>query len=212
MPATSRTKRRTPPRRRTYHHGDLKRALREAATRLLAERGGEGLTLREAARLVGVNHAAAYRHFPDKRALLAAIAEDGYVDLAGRMRAADTTTPPADVAERLRHIGTAYVEFARAEPARFALMTGPRLNEDGRFPAVERALRQGVDALEAPLRDGQQAGVIREGSIEAQALTLLSLIHGYAQFVLTRRIRVAPARVGEYLGTLLEPVLRGLRR
>src|SRR5262245_14783329 len=212
MPPTSRTKRPAPPRRRTYHHGDLKRALREAATRLLAERGAEGLTLREAARFVGGNHAAAYRHVPDKRALLAAVAEDGYVDLAGRMRAADTTTPAADVGERVRRIGTAYVEFARAEPARFALMTGPRLNEDGRFPAVERALRQGVDALEAPLRDGQRTGVLRQGSIETHAITLLTLIHGYAQLVLTRRIQVAPARMGEYLGTLLDPLLRGLHR
>jgi AcrR family transcriptional regulator len=209
MPATSRPKRPRRPRRSTYHHGDLARALREAATRLLAERGGDGLTLREAARVVGVNHAAAYRHYADKRALLAAVAEDGYVALARRMREADV--PAADVAERVRRVGTAYVEFARAEPARFALMTGPRLNEDGRFPAVERALQQGVDALEAPLRDGQKAGVLREGSIETQALMLLTLIHGYAQLVLTRRIRVTPARVGEYLGTLLEPVMRGLR-
>jgi len=190
----------------------LKRALRDAATRLLAERGGDGLTLREAARLVGVNHAAAYRHFADKRALLAAVAEEGYAALARRMRDADAGTARADVAERLRRIGTAYVEFARAEPALFGLMTGPRLNEDGRFPAVEQALQQGVDALEAPLRDGQAAGVLRAASIEGQALTLLTLIHGYAALVLTRRIHVKPARIGEYLGTLLEPLLRGLSR
>src|SRR5687767_1804874 len=112
MPAPSRTKRPRRPRRSTYHHGDLPRALRDAPTRLLAERGGEGLPLREAARLVGVNHAAAYRHFTDTRALLAAVAEDGYVALATRMRAADTAT--GDVAERVRRVGTAYVEFARA--------------------------------------------------------------------------------------------------
>src|SRR5262245_1806188 len=75
MPAPSRARRR---RRSRYHHGDLPRALRDAATRLIAERGADGFTLREAARLVGVDHAAAYRHFADKRALLAAIAEDGY--------------------------------------------------------------------------------------------------------------------------------------
>jgi AcrR family transcriptional regulator len=132
MPATSRPKRPRRPRRSTYHHGDLPRALRDAATRLLAERGSDGLTLREAARLVGVNHAAAYRHFADKRALLAAVAEDGYAKLAREMHGADTRSP--DPAERLRRIGTAYVSFARADPALFALMTGPRLNEDGRYP------------------------------------------------------------------------------
>jgi AcrR family transcriptional regulator len=210
MPATSRTKGPRRPRRATYHHGDLPRALRDAATRLLAERGGEGLTLREAARVVGVNHAAAYRHFADKRALLAAVAEDGFAKLAREMHGADTKS--ADPGERLRRIGTAYVAFARADPALFALMTGPRLNEDGRFPSLERALRDGVEALEAPIRDGQAAGLLREGSIEPIALGVLMLIHGYAHLVLTRRVRVTPARIGEYLGTLLEPFLRGLRR
>src|SRR5262245_37535458 len=210
MPATSRPKRSRRPRRSTYHHGDLPRALRDAATRLLAERGSDGLTLREAARLVGVNHAAAYRHFTDKRALLAAVAEEGYAKLARDMHGADAKT--AEPGERLRRIGTAYVAFARADPALFALMTGPRLNEDGRFPALERALRDGVDALEAPLRDGQAAGLLREGPIEPIALAVLMLIHGYAQMVLTRRVRVAPARIGEYLGTLLQPFMRGLRR
>jgi AcrR family transcriptional regulator len=210
MPATSRTKRPRRPRRTTYHHGDLPRALRDAATRLLAERGSDALTLREAARLVGVNHAAAYRHFADKRALLAAVAEDGYAKLAQAMHGADVKS--AQPAERLRRIGTAYVAFARTDPALFALMTGPRLNEDGRFPSLERALRDGVEALEVPIRDGQAAGLLREGPIEPVALGLLMLIHGYAHLVLTRRVRVAPARIGEYLGTLLEPFLRGLRR
>jgi len=210
MPATSRPKRPRRPRRSTYHHGDLPRALRDAATRLLAERGSDGLTLREAARLVGVNHAAAYRHFADKRALLAAVAEEGYAKLARDMHGADAKT--AEPGERLRRIGTAYVAFARADPALFALMTGPRLNEDGRFPSLERALRDGVDALEAPLRDGQAAGLLREGPIEPIALAVLMLIHGYAQMVLSRRVRVAPARIGEYLGTLLQPFMRGLRR
>jgi AcrR family transcriptional regulator len=140
-------------RRSTYHHGDLPRALRDAATRLLAERGSDGLTLREAARLVGVNHAAAYRHFTDKRALLAAVAEEGYAKLARDMRDADVGKG-ANMAERLRRIGTAFVAFARADPALFALMTGPRLNEDGRFPSLERALREGVEALETPLDAG----------------------------------------------------------
>ena len=89
------------PRRATYHHGDLPRALREAATRLLAARGSEGLTLREAARAVGVHHAAAYRHFADKRTLLAAVAEEGYAALARRMHDAGAKGPKTDVFGRI---------------------------------------------------------------------------------------------------------------
>jgi AcrR family transcriptional regulator len=185
--------------------------LREAATRLLATRGSEGLTLREAARAVGVHHAAAYRHFADKRALLAAVAEEGYAALARRMHDAGTEGPTADTLGRIRRVAAAYVAYARDEPALFALMTGPRLNEDGRFPSLEQALQRGVEALEAPLRDGQAAGTIRKGPVALQALTVLTLAHGYAELVLTRRIHVKPARVAELLAVLLEPALAGLR-
>jgi len=211
MPGKSRTRRTRRPRRSTYHHGDLQRALRHAASRLVAERGADGFTLRGAARLVGVNHAAAYRHFSDKRALLAAIAEDGYEALAVRLRRADAAVPKADVLERLRRIGVAYVGFARSASPLFALMTGPRLNEDGRFPSLEDALRRGVDAIESPLRDGQAAGILRTESVTGQALAILSLIHGYAQLVVARRIHVRPARIAEHLGSLLDPLLQGLR-
>ncbi|HEY6106105.1 MAG TPA: helix-turn-helix domain-containing protein, partial [Anaeromyxobacteraceae bacterium] len=65
------------PMRVSYHHGDLRHALVEAAVRLVAERGVQGFSLREAAREVSVSPAAAYRHFEDKAALLGAVALDG---------------------------------------------------------------------------------------------------------------------------------------
>ncbi|MFT4571001.1 MAG: AcrR family transcriptional regulator, partial [Candidatus Binatia bacterium] len=61
-----------------YHHGDLRRALVEGALELLHERGPAGLTLRGAARKAGVSEAAPYRHFADKEALLASVAEEGF--------------------------------------------------------------------------------------------------------------------------------------
>ena len=67
---------------RPYHHGNLRRALLEQAERALAERGAEGLSLRELARAVGVSHAAPRRHFADRRALLDALAQDGFERLA----------------------------------------------------------------------------------------------------------------------------------
>jgi len=66
------------PRRSSYHHGNLSRALVEAALRLVETQGAEALTLRGAARLAGVSQAAPYRHFSDKDALLAAVAEEGF--------------------------------------------------------------------------------------------------------------------------------------
>src|SRR5271154_7296376 len=68
-------------RRDTYHHGDLKRALTDAALALVREKGPKGFSLSEAARRAGVSVAAPYRHFADKAQLLAAVAEEGFIQL-----------------------------------------------------------------------------------------------------------------------------------
>ena len=63
---------------RPYHHGDLRRALIETAMGMLHEDKGWQFTLREVARRAGVSHAAPYKHFPDKAALLAEMALLGF--------------------------------------------------------------------------------------------------------------------------------------
>ncbi|MET0702035.1 MAG: TetR/AcrR family transcriptional regulator, partial [Mycobacterium sp.] len=85
-----------PAARKSYHHGDLKRALTDAALSLVAEKGPKGFTLTEAARRAGVSAAAPYRHFADKADLLATVAEQGFVELHDALIAAtDLTTDPA---------------------------------------------------------------------------------------------------------------------
>ena len=76
------------PTRPTYHHGDLRNSLIQAALALVAERGVEGFSLREAARTVGVSPSACYRHFADREELLAAVAHEGLDTLAEEMRVA----------------------------------------------------------------------------------------------------------------------------
>src|SRR5215212_4914161 len=76
-----------------YHHGDLRNALIRAGQELLAQEGIAGLDMRKVARAAGVSHAAPYRHFADKQALLAAIAEDGFYQLAEGMDAAIGQAP-----------------------------------------------------------------------------------------------------------------------
>ena len=61
----------------TYHHGDLRAALLQAAGEILEKEGLEALSLREAARRAGVSHNAPYRHFPDRDSLLAALVAQG---------------------------------------------------------------------------------------------------------------------------------------
>src|SRR4030081_2863753 len=82
----------TQPKRR-YHHGDLWRALVDAALALIAEGELGTFSLREVARRAGVTSAAPYHHFKDKTALLAAVLEEGFVALRGRLEAALASLP-----------------------------------------------------------------------------------------------------------------------
>src|SRR3954470_8014055 len=97
---------------RTYPHGDLRNAMLEKALELVDEHGPEGVSLREVARRVGVNHRAAYRHFEDKRALTAAIAEQGYVSLAVALEVSWAKSEKKGPRARLVALMDAYLDFA----------------------------------------------------------------------------------------------------
>jgi AcrR family transcriptional regulator len=105
---------------RPYHHGDLHRALIDAARRLLESEGPSALSLRAVAREAGVSPAAPYHHFKDKGELLDAVAHQGWDMLNQAMseaRAKATTTR-----ERLSCLGVTYVCFARDHPALYRVM------------------------------------------------------------------------------------------
>jgi AcrR family transcriptional regulator len=95
----------------TYHHGELRGALLGVAAKILENEGSDAISLRELARRVGVSHAAPYRHFADRQALLAALAEEGFVNLAGELEG-----------KPWREQAVAYLRFALARPERFKLM------------------------------------------------------------------------------------------
>jgi len=80
------------PHRKAYHHGDLKNALIQAGRELLERTGSEQFDLRTLARTVGVSHAAPYRHFTDKRALIYSIVEEGFNELASAIEMALAST------------------------------------------------------------------------------------------------------------------------
>ena len=73
---------------RPYHHGNLREALLLAGEQALEAGGAQNLSLRELAREVGVSHAAPRRHFPDKQALLDALALSGWERLGAALASA----------------------------------------------------------------------------------------------------------------------------
>src|SRR5271169_6370460 len=96
---------------RPYHHGNLRMALLAEAERTVREGGVQDLSLRELARDVGVSHGAPRRHFPDRQALLDALAEAGFARLGEEMRAAGEQGGE-DFQARLEATAAAYVRFA----------------------------------------------------------------------------------------------------
>lgn len=198
--------------KRGYHHGDLARALVTAAVEVIAKEGPDALTLREVASVVGVTHAAAYRHFSDKQALLAAVAEEGYRVLADRLTRASRSSETAP-RERIRLLGATYVEFAMDSAAHYRVMSGPRLNEDGRFPSLEAAIADAFALVMKEIERGQEVGAFRRGVPRDLAVAVWVAAHGYVDLVLRRRLKVKSTKVAvDYFLTLFEPFVDGLTR
>jgi AcrR family transcriptional regulator len=137
-----------------YHHGDLRRALLDAAERVLERDGAGALSLRAVAREAGVSAAAPYHHFKDKDDLLAAVARAGFEKMTDYMRKAALAAP--DARARLNAIGVAYVCYARDNPAIYHLMydkgrqrdmrAGPRTEENSAYNLVIQSMvDMGVD-------------------------------------------------------------------
>ena len=104
-----------------YHHGDLRDALIAAAQDIMETEGLAALSLRAVSRRAGVSPAAPYHHFPDKQALLDAVAERGFDALTSAMT--ERMDRAGDSAARLDASGIGYVAFAVANPALFGLMS-----------------------------------------------------------------------------------------
>lgn len=163
--------------RRSYHHGNLKEALIEAARRFIAERGVGGFTLVDAARLVGVTPAALYRHFRGREALLEEVAGRGFADLAERLaRALSARGTPL---ERFTRMGEAYLAFAEEEPGYYAAIFETR-GLAPNIPDTEIAERPSpfdllVDALQSTFPEGFGGVAPRFIALEVWALS-----HGLA--------------------------------
>jgi AcrR family transcriptional regulator len=170
----------------TYHHGDLRAALLKVATAEIERVGYESLSLRELAEKLGVSRAAPYRHFADRRALLAAVAAEGFDELTAIHRNAVAKTPLA----RLVAAGRGYLAFAAERPQMFRLMfvsdllAGNKLPPD---PALIKAAGESYVAFE-----GLVAATIKnpdEGTIKAAAIAIMSSTYGFALLRMNDRLK-----------------------
>ncbi len=110
--------------KKPYHHGDLREQLLIAGEQALAEMPIEAVSLREIARRAGVSHAAPKHHFASMGDLLGEIAARGFVKFVSALDGASRQTAVQTPEGRLMAMGWAYLRFAEANPAIYALMFG----------------------------------------------------------------------------------------
>lgn len=171
-----------------YHHGNLRAALVEAAVAAARESGPDGLAVRDLARRVGVSHNAAYRHFSDRDALVAEVAEVGMAELTAAMRRrTDLVPPPAGPDDEVRaararlvECGRGYVDFALAQPGLFRVLFAA-------YPSPPSPAKDGTGdpddpfvILNALLDDLVEVGHLAADARAGAEITCWSAVHGFA--------------------------------
>jgi AcrR family transcriptional regulator len=170
--------------KKRYHHGDLRRTLLDAALAIVSQEGLGALSLRELAREAGVSHAAPYRHFPSRQALLAALATEGFLGLGAEM---DRTAGETDPVLRIRALGVAYVGYAVRHPGHFRVMFGAREHRYDGSP-LAAAGRSTLQALIDAIAAAQRAGQLRAGDPRQLALPAWSMVHGLSMLLVDEQL------------------------
>jgi AcrR family transcriptional regulator len=168
--------------RSSYHHGDLRNALIEAALAQIAIDGARALSLREVARAAGVSHTASYRHFPSKESLLAAIAEQGFVMLSDAIGAA-VQAHAGDPLAALQASGVAYVEFGVQYPHHLQIMFGGLIGDHADHPGLKQAAEGAYERLREAVSKAQRSGHVRTGDERIIALASWAQVHGLALLI-----------------------------
>lgn len=155
-------------RRETYHHGDLRRTLLEAAREEIAAQGAQALSLSSLARRAGVAQSAPYRHFADREELLTAVATEGFEAFAGALRNAAVA---GDEVGALRRMSAAYLRFGAANIELYRLMFASGLTPAA---AGDSPLGKAATAGFKPLLDRLRAA----GRSRVDAYAAWAQLHG----------------------------------
>jgi len=191
-----------------YHHGDLRRALLQAAVRTLQKQGQAALTLRAVGDELGVSRTALYRHFADKSALLTAVASEGFrmlqADLVGSWQAAGKGRPGFDA------MGEAYVRFAIANPWHYRVMFGGGFELDTSDAELTAEGEGAFRALADALVEQQAAGLVRQEDPQLQANFVWSTVHGVAMLAIDGNLEHQGADVAALTRYAVERLRTGI--
>lgn len=204
----------------TYHHGDLRRALLDAADVVLEEQGMQGFTLRACARQAGVSHAAPAHHFKDIQGVLRAVAERGFARLVAAIRT-ELAAARGDLEAEMRATARAYVGFAEAHPEHFRIMFRADLvafDPASRPAAVNETFMELTNVILRQRNDAEaQPGEVFVQRTPEQVNDILlgwCYVHGYAHLKAEGQLTLVPEddhqTQMEQAATRLSGLIRGL--
>ena len=197
MPVKRRRRKKASPRRTRSGAagGSLRDTLVDAAVALIARKGPQGFSLREVARRARVSEAAPYWHFADREALLAAVAERGFEELAKWMM--EIWSREVEPVERFRALGIGYVRFALAHPSYLRVMFGSEVPDKAEHPALKAAGERTFTLLVQAITECQAVGQVRGGAPEELAVGAWSIVHGLAALLVDGKLKDHAATAAE---------------
>lgn len=199
---------------RPYHHGALKEALVEAAVALIEEGGIEAVSVREAAKRVGVSPGAPFRHFESKTALLTAVATEAMARLTRYIEQALADAADATPLEQYRVLGYAFLAWAFGNPTHFEVIS-TRAVIDFEASGLLAANNRIRDRMLQLLKEAVARREIMSVSAEDAMLATRALAYGLARMYIDGQMPswgIEPQAALQTARRLLDMQIDALRR
>lgn len=200
--------------KKSYHHGDLRNSLLEAAEAFVEQNGLAGVSLREVAKQAGVSHTAPYRHFKDKTDLLIALAQIGFGRLADAMEDCVREFPDAPT-KQLKQAAIAYIQLVLEHPQVNQLMFGGVVDHSRITESLQQEADRAFQGLLRIIDNGAQQQLYRDKPTEELAVFVWSLAHGFSVLISSGQILPKPhdqAALQHLIDSLTSMVLNGIAR
>ena len=192
--------------RRSYHHGNLRRALLDEALTTIRDRGVDGLTLREIGARLGVSRTALYRHFADKSALLTAVATEGFRMLREQLVSSwESGKGPSEQ----RSMGAAYIRFALTNPSHYRVMFSRFVDAEPRDPELATESAAAFQTLVDSIAELQRKELLRADDPVLMARHVWALVHGVAMLAIDGQV-CEPGEIEELTRYSLERLRTGI--
>ena len=198
---------------KTYHHGDLKRAVLENAIETIQQRNAAIFTLREIAQHLKVSHTAVYRHFSSKHDLLSAIAHEGFQTLCSLF--ARELSELKDPQEKLLAISEAYIHFALEHHGHYRTMFHQELRcTVERQEHLEEAGNMALNYLLEAIDEGIKAKVFTKDDPQTLSQDVWSSLHGFSTLLIDGQFQslYSKKKRDESISRHSRFILRGLLR